>query len=147
MRRRSSDRHGVTQFLDRVDLELPDSLGGDAEFVSELVQRHLGFREPALIDNPTAAVVKDVERGDARGAEQLSQLIIRAMISAAKADGQIDTSESQTILNQINGLALPADDLREHRSGIGVRAVLPHPGPLFERLTNNAGLTFELLDT
>lgn len=32
------------------------------------------------------------------------------MIAAAKADGQIDTQESQAILNQINALDLPADD-------------------------------------
>ena len=40
----------------------------------------------------------------------LSLLLARAMIAAAKADGQIDTSESQAILNQINALGLPADD-------------------------------------
>ena len=32
------------------------------------------------------------------------------MISAAKADGRVDTQESQAILNQINGLDLPAED-------------------------------------
>jgi uncharacterized membrane protein YebE (DUF533 family) len=32
------------------------------------------------------------------------------MINAAKADGQIDTQESQAILNQINSLDLPAED-------------------------------------
>ena len=37
-------------------------------------------------------------------------LLIRAMIAAAKADGQIDTQESQAILNQINSLDLPAED-------------------------------------
>lgn len=40
----------------------------------------------------------------------LSLLLARAMIAAAKADGQIDSEESQQILNQINGLNLPADD-------------------------------------
>jgi uncharacterized membrane protein YebE (DUF533 family) len=48
--------------------------------------------------------------GDAAGNIALSLLLARAMISAAKADGQIDTQESQTILNQINGLALPAEE-------------------------------------
>jgi uncharacterized membrane protein YebE (DUF533 family) len=32
------------------------------------------------------------------------------MIAAAKADGQIDVQESQAILNQIDSLALPAED-------------------------------------
>ncbi len=43
-------------------------------------------------------------------AEQLSLLLVRSMISAAKADGQIDTQESQAILNQINELQLTAED-------------------------------------
>ncbi len=47
---------------------------------------------------------------DAAGANALSLLLARAMIAAAKADGQIDTRESQAILNQINALELPADD-------------------------------------
>jgi uncharacterized membrane protein YebE (DUF533 family) len=42
--------------------------------------------------------------------EALSLLLARAMIAAAKADGQIDVQESQTILNRINELDLPADD-------------------------------------
>ena len=46
--------------------------------------------------------------GDESGAQQLSQLMVRAMISAAKADGQIDTRESQMILQQVN--ELPLDD-------------------------------------
>lgn len=48
--------------------------------------------------------------GDSAGANALSMLLARAIISAAKADGQIDPSESQAILNQINGLNLPAED-------------------------------------
>ena len=48
--------------------------------------------------------------GDTRGAEELSQLIIRAMISAAKADGQIDTRESQMILQQVNSSQLDEED-------------------------------------
>jgi len=47
---------------------------------------------------------------DTAGADALSLLLARAMIAAAKADGQIDTQESQAILNQINSLALPAED-------------------------------------
>ena len=48
--------------------------------------------------------------GDTYGAEQLSQLIIRAMISAAKADGQIDMRESQMILQQVNSSQLDEED-------------------------------------
>lgn len=40
----------------------------------------------------------------------LSLLLARAMIAAAKADGKIDTEESQAILNQIHSLDLPAED-------------------------------------
>jgi uncharacterized membrane protein YebE (DUF533 family) len=47
---------------------------------------------------------------DRAGTSALSLLLARAMIAAAKADGQIDTQESQAILNQINGLDLPAED-------------------------------------
>ncbi len=42
-------------------------------------------------------------------ANALSLLLARAMISAAKADGQIDTEESQAILNHINSLDMPAE--------------------------------------
>ena len=40
----------------------------------------------------------------------LSLLLVRSMIAAAKADGQIDAAESQQILNQINGLVLSSED-------------------------------------
>jgi uncharacterized membrane protein YebE (DUF533 family) len=46
--------------------------------------------------------------GDEAGTQALSQLMVRAMISAAKADGDIDTRESQVILQQVN--SLPLDD-------------------------------------
>ncbi len=49
-------------------------------------------QDPAFLPAPS----------DTQGTEQLSQLMIRAMISAAKADGQIDTRESQMILQQVN---------------------------------------------
>lgn len=64
---------------------------------------------------PGAAPARTTERafvpaaGDAE-ANALSLLLARAMISAAKADGQIDSAESQAILQQINALALPAED-------------------------------------
>lgn len=47
---------------------------------------------------------------DTAGARALSLLLARAMIAAAKADGQIDTQETQAILNQINNLDMPAED-------------------------------------
>ena len=47
---------------------------------------------------------------DTKSTNSLSLLLARAMISAAKADGQIDTQESQTILNQINALNIPAEE-------------------------------------
>ncbi len=50
------------------------------------------------------------DNGDAAATAALSLLLARAMIAAAKADGQIDTAESQQILSQINSLDLPADD-------------------------------------
>lgn len=39
-----------------------------------------------------------------------SLLPVRAMIAVAKADGQIDTQESQVIVNRINGIDLRADE-------------------------------------
>ena len=50
------------------------------------------------------------QQGDTAATTALSVLLVRAMISAAKADGQVDTQESQAILNQINQLDLPAED-------------------------------------
>jgi uncharacterized membrane protein YebE (DUF533 family) len=58
--------------------------------------------------SPGSAFVPAPHDTAATGA--LSLLLARAMIAAAKADGQIDTHESQTILNQINSLELPAED-------------------------------------
>ena len=62
------------------------------------------------VDPPPADGTFLPRESDAAGAQALSMLLARAMISAAKADGQIDTQESQAILNRINGLALPAED-------------------------------------
>jgi len=47
---------------------------------------------------------------DTAGVSELSLLLARAMIAAAKADGQIDAQETQTILNQINSLDITAED-------------------------------------
>ncbi|KAA6184396.1 tellurite resistance TerB family protein [Thiohalocapsa marina] len=61
-----------------------------------------------LIIQRTRCAGKGPASGPAAGC--FSQLLARAMIAAAKADGQIDVQESQTILNQINALALPPED-------------------------------------
>jgi len=63
---------------------------------------------PAALPPAGSAFLPREDDRAATGA--LSLLLARAMIAAAKADGQIDTQESQAILNQINGLDLPADD-------------------------------------
>jgi len=47
---------------------------------------------------------------DTAGVTALSLLLARAMIAAAKADGQIDAQETRTIHNQINSLELPEED-------------------------------------
>ena len=60
-----------------------------------------------LVDSGGAFLPRE---NDAAGTNALSLLLARTMISAAKADGQIDTQESQVILNQINGLDLPVQD-------------------------------------
>jgi len=72
--------------------------------------------ETASATRVTAPPVADVPQGtgflpapgDEAGAQQLSQLMVLAMISAAKADGQVDTRESGMILQQVN--SLPLDD-------------------------------------
>ena len=64
----------------------------------------------AGVEPPPADGAFMPRENDAAGANALSLLLARAMIAAAKADGQIDTRESQAILNQINSLDLPAED-------------------------------------
>lgn len=71
-----------------------------------------GYAAAAPVGNPVAQVPQASgflpSPGDEHGAQALSQLMVRAMISAAKADGQVDTRESQMILEQVNNL--PLDD-------------------------------------
>ncbi|NCA69494.1 MAG: DUF533 domain-containing protein [Sphingobacteriia bacterium] len=62
-----------------------------------------------LLPPPSGSPFLPAAGEDARTSE-LALLLARAMIAAAKADGQIDVQESQAILNRINGLALPAED-------------------------------------
>ena len=67
-------------------------------------------QSPRAVALPPAGSAFLPREDDRAGTSALSLLLARAMISAAKADGQIDTHESQGILNQINGLDLPSDD-------------------------------------
>ena len=63
-----------------------------------------GFEEP-----PAGGAFLPAEE-DTENTNSLSLLLARAMISAAKADGQIGTRQSQTILNQVNALDIPAEE-------------------------------------
>jgi uncharacterized membrane protein YebE (DUF533 family) len=65
---------------------------------------------PTAIEPPPSGSAFLPAPGDPQGDTALSLLLARAMIAAAKADGQIDVQESQAILNRINGLDLPAED-------------------------------------
>ena len=65
---------------------------------------------PTAIEPPPSGSAFLPALGDPQGNTALSVLLARAMIAAAKADGQIDVQETQTILGQINGLALPSED-------------------------------------
>jgi len=80
-------------------------------------QSYQGGAAPSAVQPAAGDIAKPPADGvflpresDTAGTNALSMLLARAMISAAKADGQIDTEESQTILNKINGLGLPAED-------------------------------------
>jgi uncharacterized membrane protein YebE (DUF533 family) len=74
--------------------------------------------QPATAQSPTAQFIEPPPAGsaflplpnDQAQTDALSLLLARSMIAAAKADGQIDVQESQTILNRINELDLPAED-------------------------------------
>ncbi len=62
------------------------------------------------VESPPAGSAFLPASTDETTANELSLLLARAMIAAAKADGQIDTQESQAVLNQINQLDMPAED-------------------------------------
>lgn len=85
-------------------------VGGLAYKAWQTYQQGSAATAAAGVEAPPAGSPFMPERSDAAGASALSLLLARAMISAAKADGQIDSQESQAILNQINSLDLPADD-------------------------------------
>jgi len=70
-----------------------------------------GNRPPAA-ETPITAPVAETgflpAPDDAAAQNALGLLLLRAMISAAKADGQIDAAENQRIFDEINRLALSA---------------------------------------
>lgn len=65
---------------------------------------------------------------DAAGQAALGLLLLRAMIAAAKADGQIDVTENQRIFDEINRLALAPHDkgvlLEEYARPINLDALI-----------------------
>jgi uncharacterized membrane protein YebE (DUF533 family) len=78
-----------------------------------------GGAQPAAAPQPAASAPVPVPPansgflpapGDTAAEAALGGLLLRAMISAAKADGQIDVSESQRILAEINRLELSPDE-------------------------------------
>lgn len=85
-------------------------VGGLAYKAWQNYQRSPGARQGSAVAAPPRASAFLPGANDPAGADALGLLLVRAMISAAKADGQIDTRESQEILNKINGLALPVAD-------------------------------------
>jgi uncharacterized membrane protein YebE (DUF533 family) len=100
---------------------------------------------PTAIEPPPSGSAFLPAASDPQGGTALSLLLARAMIAAAKADGQIDVQESQAILNQINGLALPAEDkaflFEEYGRPLdiaGLAAAVPTPEQAAEVYTASA---------
>jgi uncharacterized membrane protein YebE (DUF533 family) len=100
---------------------------------------------PTAIEPPPSGSAFLPAPGDQQGDGKLSVLLARAMIAAAKADGQIDVQESQTILNQINALALPSEDkaflFEEYGRPLdiaGLAAAVPTPEQAAEVYTASA---------
>ena len=85
-------------------------VGGLAYKAWQNYQKGPGAATDTGLVTPPAGTAFLPASNDTAGTTALSLLIARAMIAAAKADGQIDTRESQTILNQINSLDIPAED-------------------------------------
>jgi uncharacterized membrane protein YebE (DUF533 family) len=85
-------------------------VGGLAYKAWQNYQQGAGAAAGAATTTPPAGSAFLPERNDTAGTTALSLLLARAMIAAAKADGQIDTRESQAILNQINSLDMAAED-------------------------------------
>lgn len=82
-------------------------IGGVAYKAWQHYQRSQNGSGTAAVGNERAFIPPP---DDATETTSLNLLLARAMIAAAKADGQIDANENQVILEQINSLALPPDD-------------------------------------
>ena len=93
-------------------------VGGLAYKAWQNYQQASGAQAGAGFTTPPAGSAFLPASNDTAGASALSLLLARAMIAAAKADGQINMQESQMILNQINSLDMPAA-----RQGISFRGV------------------------
>jgi uncharacterized membrane protein YebE (DUF533 family) len=85
-------------------------VGGLAYKAWQSYQQGQQPESPTAIEPPPSGSAFLPAPGDPQGDTTLGLLLARAMIAAAKADGQIDVQESQAILNRINGLTLPAED-------------------------------------
>ena len=85
-------------------------VGGLAYKAWQNYQQGSGAAASPGFANPPEGSAFLPDSNDTAGVSALNLLLARAMIAAAKADGQIDTQESQTILNQINSLDMPAED-------------------------------------
>lgn len=79
------------------------AVGGLAYKAWQSYQQNQGRQVPA---EPTDAFIPaaSAER------EQLGKSMVRAMISAAKADGQIDSTEKQRIFDKLGAMSLSAED-------------------------------------
>jgi uncharacterized membrane protein YebE (DUF533 family) len=100
---------------------------------------------PTAIEPPPTESAFLPAPDDPEGDTALGLLLARAMIAAAKADGQIDVQESQAILNRINGLTLPAEEkaflFEEYGRPLdiaGLAAAVPTPEQATEVYTASA---------
>lgn len=85
-------------------------VGGLAYKAWQNYQQGAAQPQPASVEPPPSGTGFLPNETDDSDTQALSLLLARSMIAAAKADGQIDAKESQTLLNRINSLDLPADD-------------------------------------
>lgn len=85
-------------------------VGGLAYKAWQSYQQGASLSGAGGIEVPPAGSAFLPDSSDAQATGSLSLLLARAMIAAAKADGQIDMHESQAILNQINSLDIAAED-------------------------------------
>lgn len=68
--------------------------------------------QPPTLPNPPTGTIFDLNTEPENPDEDMRLVLIRAMISAAKADGHIDTDERTTIEEQIRSLQIGQDEQR-----------------------------------